>query len=506
MAVERAEKVIKSYLRLYLKSDIPRRHIRPISMPKRFSYWTIATIIVVITAWFSEGYHHPDEHFQILEFANLKLGRTSPYNMPWEWAREMRPGLQPMLTVGYLRAVEAAGLTNPFQQVFLLRLLTGLLSLALLWRWYRVLHPELGDYFGKMAAFLWCMPYLGVRYSSECWSALCFGAGLLLVYGPVNARRLLLSGFLMGLSFQFRYQIAFAIAGLFVWLFWVKKTEWKNLLLWVAGTVPAFVIGLLADGALYGKWLFPAWNYLKINIFEGAAATFGVEPFWWYFPEFLMKIFHPVGIALLVLAYFGFQKTKMNPWIWAMIPFVLVHCLIGHKEMRFLFPAVTALLVMAAAGWERLDREWGHKRAWRVGWKTAVGINIALLPLIMFRPALEAMPYFHYVYDHQQQHPDAVLFVEKRNPYHVVGTLPAIFYQPKALKMAMIPDYTTQLPENKTPDDLFLSEKINHPAFSDVNQFETAYCYFPAAIQYVDFGGWQARSRIWKIYRFKTPQ
>jgi phosphatidylinositol glycan class B len=31
-------------------------------------------IFILICAWLSLGYNHPDEHFQVLEFGNYKLG------------------------------------------------------------------------------------------------------------------------------------------------------------------------------------------------------------------------------------------------------------------------------------------------------------------------------------------------------------------------------------------------------------------------------------------------
>ena len=59
----------------------------------------VAVLLFLTAAFFSYGYHHFDEHFQILEFAGLKLGLTSPEVLPWEYQRQMRPTLHPWLTV-----------------------------------------------------------------------------------------------------------------------------------------------------------------------------------------------------------------------------------------------------------------------------------------------------------------------------------------------------------------------------------------------------------------------
>ena len=43
----------------------------------------ILAAVTVITAWFSETFYFPDEHYQILEFMALKLGITPAAELPW---------------------------------------------------------------------------------------------------------------------------------------------------------------------------------------------------------------------------------------------------------------------------------------------------------------------------------------------------------------------------------------------------------------------------------------
>jgi phosphatidylinositol glycan class B len=44
----------------------------------------IIVLVYVITAIFSNGYHHPDEHYQIVEFTGLKAGWNTGWNLTWE--------------------------------------------------------------------------------------------------------------------------------------------------------------------------------------------------------------------------------------------------------------------------------------------------------------------------------------------------------------------------------------------------------------------------------------
>ncbi|QEH39720.1 hypothetical protein [Chitinophaga sp. XS-30] len=65
--------------------------------PVHYQKWILlfASLTYLITACFSTGYFHPDEHFQLLEFANFKMGNISGYELPWEYATEIRPTFQP---------------------------------------------------------------------------------------------------------------------------------------------------------------------------------------------------------------------------------------------------------------------------------------------------------------------------------------------------------------------------------------------------------------------------
>ena len=129
-------------------------------------------VLYGVVAWFSMGYHHPDEHFQILEMANYKLGGTPAADLPWEFREQIRPGLQPALAYAVIGSLRALGLESPFGQTFVLRLLSGWLLWAIYWAWAKQLEPLFASNRGRkilLPAMLlgWCLPYLSVRFSSE---------------------------------------------------------------------------------------------------------------------------------------------------------------------------------------------------------------------------------------------------------------------------------------------------------------------------------------------------
>jgi len=60
---------------------------------QKISFFLITGLAIrLITAYFSEGYWHPDEHFQIFEFMHHLRGNIS--SLAWEWSEQMRQLIQ----------------------------------------------------------------------------------------------------------------------------------------------------------------------------------------------------------------------------------------------------------------------------------------------------------------------------------------------------------------------------------------------------------------------------
>ena len=477
--------------------------------------WTVALAIYILAAWFSTGFHHYDEHFQILEFANLKMGKALEANMPWEYKEQMRAALQPFLTVQSVCFFEKINCTDPFIQTFLLRLIVGLLTLGVLKKWSEALTKQegasIGNSFGWCVAFLWCMPYLSVRYSSEGVSNLCFLAAALIFYQYRKEKLPLIialaAGLLLGLSFEFRFQMAFAILGVLGWLFFVDKRGWISVFVVSIGILLAVLLGTLVDHWFYNEWVFVPYNYLNVNLLQGKAGSiFGVMPFWWYIPEFIARMAPPVSVVLLLLAIKGFKTFKNHILIWAMVPFVLVHFMIGHKELRFLFPALAALVLLAAGGWEQyLKHPIFNQRITRKVLYLTGFINFILLIAATFRPASDALPYYQFLYETAEAQGSTHLIVEKKDPYEHVG-LPTSFYKHPNLTVNVvesIADILSATNNSVHHGDLVLLQTINYQSSNPNIVLEKVYCYYPDAIKWVNFGNWQSRTRIWTIYRVK---
>jgi phosphatidylinositol glycan class B len=307
--------------------------------------------VTIVTAWFSNTFYFPDEHYQVLEFMGHKLGITPASELPWEFGARIRPWFQPVLYFLIAKTLLAAGVSDMFDIVFVLRLLTGLFSLAALAAFAKAILPTIEGEEEKRAFLRYLplfgfLPYLFVRTSSEAFSAAFFAAGFAVALGPKSAPRLALAGLLCGLAFESRYQTGLLGFGLFAWLALMARARIAGLAAFLGGGLAALLIGALADRWGYGAWVFPPLGYVDVNLMQGVAAhRFGREPVFAYLYLLPAQIFFAITLVLMMGMIAMWLRNWRHPLSWATLPFVLAHVAIAHKEARFLFP----LAILATA-------------------------------------------------------------------------------------------------------------------------------------------------------------
>jgi phosphatidylinositol glycan class B len=377
----------------------------------------ILAAVTAVTAWFSNTFYFPDEHYQVLEFMGLKLGITPASDLPWEFAARIRPWFQPTLYFLIAAPLRMLGLTDMFAVVFVLRLLTGLFSLAALAAFARALLPTLpGDEerrtFLRYLPWFGFLPYLFVRTASETFSAAFMALALAAALGTRSSRRLALAGLLCGLAFESRYQTGLLGLGLFAWLAVVARVRVPALAAFLGGGVAALVIGALCDRWGYGAWVFPALGYIDVNLVQGVAAhQFGREPAFAYLYLLPAQIFFAITLVLMVAMVAMWFRNPRHPVSWMTLPFVLAHVFIAHKEARFLFPLAIFATAFPVLGFSprlpRLPRWPGVAAlvwAWRRRWAAKVTTGMSVLGMLYFglyafgvRPH---MPMAQYLYGH----------------------------------------------------------------------------------------------------------
>ncbi len=473
----------------------------------------LGLLVQIVAAWFSIGYHHPDEHFQVLEFCNYKLGRSPACDLPWEFAAQARPCLQPFIAYGLGRGLQVLGMYNPFTLAFLLRLMMGLLTWFVTRRIVTLLLPDLVTNAGKKALvwcgfFLWFVPYIGVRFSAENISGLFLflAISFLLCLNDYpykkQLQQLIVVGLLLGFALFIRIQIALALAGLCCWLLWYQKWPLRNwIVLTVAGLI-AIMLCVCIDHWFYGAWVFTPWNYFDQNIFHHVAAKFGVDPWWYYFTKFLDIGVPPISVVLLPIFFVGIRQKPLHLFTWIIILFVAGHSFIGHKEIRFLFPVSIAFIFLACAGFDRIVQKYPDRKVFRWAIPSFAALNTIMLAIKIFTPAHEAMKYYEVIYNYSQnQYP--VLISTTESPFKLVG-LCINFYQPRHIEeqtVATREQLDTILHNAAGRPVLFFNSHLAPDPILRNFRTEKVYCILPGWMNQFDFTDWQSRSYIWTIYR-----
>ncbi len=386
----------------------------------------IATLILLIACWFSVGFHQGDEHFQLLEFAAWKLGLISEGQLTWEFAEQMRPATQPALVYALYKVVAVLGTVNPYYFAFLLRLLSAGLFLFVavkIWRRFApalVVDQRLVHWLALGLLFNWCSVYSGIRFSGENWSGMALALGFLTYPLPTpNDRESIFTtnktghhlaclgaGLLFGLAFLFRYQVAIMVVGFLVWLLLVGRENWQKIGLLACGGLIAVALGTVLDRWFYGEWVFAPWNYLRSNLIEGKAASFGTAPWWDYFRMVFERGVPPLSLLYLVAPIWFAWRYRRDPLTWMMVPFLVVHFYLSRKDARFLFPLLPWVPVMVVAGIKALQQHWdinwtSHtwaRRSTRFLW----GLNLLVLITVMFRPMISEVKVNKYLYDNYE--------------------------------------------------------------------------------------------------------
>ncbi|HRH68532.1 MAG TPA: hypothetical protein PLB89_03400 [Flavobacteriales bacterium] len=361
------------------------------SLPRFHRYVLVAAVLVhLITAWSSTGYHSADEHFQIIAFAQAKLEEMPVTHLAWEYDTGIRSSLQPWIAVVVFKVAAACGTVDPFIRTFLLRLLTALLALAAVRGFVRAtmdqVPVDLRKTYMVLSCFLWFLPFLHVRFSSEGWSGIFLLFGLSAILGKRSPARLLWAGVAFGVMVLCRPPMGLVVLCAMLWMAIVRKDGVRDLLLLISGAGAVVVAGFAMDSAFYGTPTFSVWRYIHMGFMGNPGHPFDELP-WYYYPPWVMKYaIPPLGIAILLAGALLVLKQSKHLLVWCLIPYVMVHTFIPHKELRFLFPLADLVPLLSILGLNAL-RPLLRRPALRWSALVYVGLctmlNIAGLAVVM---------------------------------------------------------------------------------------------------------------------------
>lgn len=464
-------------------------------------YILIAVVVYLITAFFSLGHLHPDEYYQILEFASYKLQLNSPHGLTWEFYDQIRPAFQPLIVVYLYKFITLLGSPNPFFVAFLTRALSGALSLFAIIIFINTFKSELISekkkrWFILLSLFTWLAVFNGIRYSSENIAAKFFLIGMCLLFPPKlrgSYKAHLLIGILLGLSFITRYQVGFMIVGLMAWLIIIRRLKFAYWLVLGFGVVIAIIFGGVIDHWFYGNWVFTPWRYFAANILDGKAASFSVDPWYMYLSIAGLVPYGPLYIVATI--YFIIVRPK-HVISWVMLPFILGHLLVGHKELRFLTPLLSFMPFVILDCLQVL----ANKYQWHIGNKLGKlnifswRVNCFLVIVIMFFPSAMQIRINELMYKHYQM-PTAFNYITE-------GGNILDFY--KHLNLRPVPIQSPAQLDCKESENCIIALTCQETVKYGVPHGKRIFSDCPSWIFKLDFNGWLERTALYNIYELRS--
>lgn len=117
----------------------------------------------------------------------------------------------------------------------------------------------------------------------------------------------------------------------------------------------SLVVGMsvLADRFYFGEWAFPPYNWLNFNISKSLAVFYGRNP-WHYYILQGIPLLCTTSVPFVVPALFkpssktADQANILRTLSYAVLSTVIALSLISHKEVRFIYPLLPVLSVLAA--------------------------------------------------------------------------------------------------------------------------------------------------------------
>jgi hypothetical protein len=206
---------------------------------------------------------------------------------------------------------------------------------------------------------------------SETACALPLTLGFALALGTGAPRwKLWLGASLLALAVFFRLQNGYFCLGLLALLFAArrKREAWEALGVFAAW---AALFGLV-DRLTWGGWFHSAIAYVQFN--ATYSGGFGREPFYFYAWVLLSAL---GAMAALLALGAGLAWSRARSFVALVALFIVLHSLILHKELRFLFPTFPLLCALAAVGWE-------HVRFGAVAMLAVAVVSTASLPWLTF--------------------------------------------------------------------------------------------------------------------------
>lgn len=454
----------------------------------------------LLAAIFSEGHFHWDEHYQILEFINYKFNNIKAADLPWEFHKQMRPWLGPFVYFYITKFFSLFQINSPFILTFIFRLISSLLGMASLWALYKYLKEKKlisqNQLFLGILALLWFLPFIHARISSEAVGGSVFLIAFCLFLEKKETNKAFIQlfiGLLFGFSFILRFHLLLSLGCLILWAYFISKVPLKNLFLLGLGILLSYLLSMLIDHWGYGSWTHPIISYVKENLFHDKASNWGVSPWYSYFKYLFNKGIFPIGLILIISYLFYWFKNPKSPFTAVTLPFFVAHSLIGHKELRFLFPLAGFAPYFIYYLYDQMKEKYSLKK-----WFILISvINTIIFSISIFRPANNYLGFYKSLRDLEKL-PDNIYYLNDVNPFYL-AQLKFNYYLPHPPQMIHL-DKKEQFNSLKSSYFVFSSNFLDYE-IQEQRGCQLIYANYPSYILKINLFNWKKRSKIWSLHK-----
>ena len=305
--------------------------------------------------------NHADEIYQTIEQARRLT--TGAGVVPWEFETGIRSWMLPGLFAGVMDLGRLWGRApdNYLTAIYTFMDLVSLIPVACSFLWGLRVFGLGGAILVGFVTATWAeLIYFAPHTLTEVAAGSVLALALYLAYPDrreVGTGRLFAAGVSFGLAFVLRFHLAPAIA-VAVACVCGSEVRQRWLPLFVGASIAVLASGLL--DALTWQYPFQSiWLNIWINLYEGISNRFAVLP-WFYTVGFLGYFWGGAFAFIVSLALLGGRRLPLLLGVAATI--LIVHSLIGHKEYRFIYPALPLIATLAGMGtvevlyalWDRL--------------------------------------------------------------------------------------------------------------------------------------------------------
>ena len=279
----------------------------------------------------------------------------------------------------FIKIASVFGFTSALAQVRAMYVGLAVTSLAGLAGTYLFVRLKHSRVFAAAALYLVAlfplMPFVSTRAFGEAvaMSLVMLAFGILEGCERQGVRASFFGFLILGLATLFRFHVGliFVLYGLVV----LVRQNWRAC---VGGILAGLVTLGLQSGIdlLSGKEaLGTLWSYLAAN--EGGAAQYGASP--WFTPLIFLLAVSLAPFSLILWpawrSLWKRQEAVLIPWV----GFVIAHCIVPHKEERFLYPVLGLEMWAIANLWAANAF---NKYSRRLYAPVLIGLTALLLPAV----------------------------------------------------------------------------------------------------------------------------